>query len=60
MKGLVTQSGVRIYGVVPALDEVEAGHLCLYLGNEAALLKQFAFERVEETLAHDVVKRVAD
>src|SRR6059058_6574339 len=42
-------------GVVPALDEAEAGHFCLSQGHEAAAIQQLAFKRGEEALTHRVV-----
>ena len=46
--------------IVPAFDELEAGHASLGLGAEFPPVEQFAFERREEALAHGVVIRVAD
>jgi hypothetical protein len=44
--------------ITQALDELGDGHARFYLGFEAAV-KQFTFERGEETLAHCVIEAIA-
>ncbi len=46
--------------IVPAYDELEAGHASLGLGAEFTPFEQLAFERGEEALAHGVVVGIAD
>jgi hypothetical protein len=46
--------------VVPPLYKLEDCQACLPLGFEAAAVKQFTFERSEETLAHRVIEAIAD
>jgi hypothetical protein len=46
--------------VVPALDEVEDGHLGLGLVAEAVAVEELTLERGEEALAERVVVGVAD
>jgi hypothetical protein len=45
--------------IVPPLDELEHGQLCLCLGFETTTLQQLAFKRSKETFGHGVVEAVA-
>jgi len=46
-------------GVVPALDELEEGHLGLGVRLEPTPVEELAFKRGEETLAPGVVVRIS-
>ena len=56
----IPEGGVPPGGIVEAFDKAEAGHACLDLRGEAALLEQFAFEGGKEALSQGVVVSVSE